>query len=211
MQSILIVGNKEDAKNKAEILCSENKVSKFDKDIIESEKALGIPDIRLLQKRVFLKPIKSEIKAVIIEAFYGITLDGQNSFLKLLEEPPDNTIIIILSSDTESFLPTIISRCTIINLKKSKKLENEENKDNIEILNKLLTGKNSFYLAQEKGKSREVALNFLEELIITCEKNLEKEKKFGKIIKEIQKTFTIIKSTNISPRFALENLFLSLK
>jgi DNA polymerase-3 subunit delta' len=210
MQSILIVGNKEEAKNKAENLAYEFKISKFDKDVIESEKSLGITDIRLLQKRIFLKPVKSEQKAVIIEAFFGITLDAQNAFLKLLEEPPNNTIIIILTTEIDFILPTVLSRCTIINLKKTKKIDEKESSENLEIINKLLSGKSTLYFAQEKGKSREEALSFLEDLMITSEKNLEKENRFSFLLKELQKTHTIIKTTNISPRFALENLFLSL-
>lgn len=209
MQSILIVGDKENAKNKAENLCQDFKISKFDKDIIESEKALGIPDIRLLQKRIFLKPVKSEQKAVVIEAFFGITLDGQNSFLKLLEEPPANTIIIILVSDTDFLLPTVLSRCSVIDLRKTRKLEKGNSSENLEIINKLIEGKNSLYIAQEKGKSREDALSFLEELIITSEENLEKEKRLTTPLKKMQKTYYLIKTINVSPRFALENLFLN--
>lgn len=210
MQSILIVGSKEQTKEKALGLCSEFKISKFDIDTIETEKALGIPDIRLLQKRIFLKPVKSEKKTVILEVFFGMTLEAQNAFLKLLEEPPNNTIIIILTGETDFLLPTVLSRCNILNLKKTKKLSKENISDNLETLNDLMQGKNALALAQGSGKSREEALSFLEELIITAEESLEKEKKFGKYIKKMQETYFIIKTTNVSPRFALENLFLSL-
>ncbi len=210
MQSILIVGSKEKTKEKALQVCGENKISKFDIDTIETEKALGILEIRLLQKRVFLKPIKSEKKAVILEVFLGMTLEAQNSFLKLLEEPPNNTIIIMLTEETDFLLPTVLSRCNILNLKIVKKLDGENISQNLKVLKDFMQGKNALINAQGNGKSREEALVFLEELILTAEKNLENEKKFGKAIKKMQKTYFIIKTTNISPRFALENLFLSL-
>ena len=210
MQSILIVGSKEKTKEKALQVCGENKISKFDIDTIETEKALGILEIRLLQKRVFLKPIKSEKKAVILEVFLGMTLEAQNSFLKLLEEPPNNTIIIMLTEETDFLLPTVLSRCNILNLKIVKKLDGENIFQNLKVLKDFMQGKNALINAQGNGKSREEALVFLEELILTAEKNLENEKKFGKAIKKMQKTYFIIKTTNISPRFALENLFLSL-
>ena len=210
MQSVLIVGSKEKTKEKALQVCGENKISKFDIDTIETEKALGILEIRLLQKRVFLKPIKSEKKAVILEVFSGMTLEAQNSFLKLLEEPPSNTIIIMLIEETDFLLPTVLSRCNILNLKIVKKLDGENIFQNLKVLKDFMQGKNALINAQENGKSREEALVFLEELILTAEKNLENEKKFEKAIKKMQKTYFIIKTTNISPRFALENLFLSL-
>lgn len=210
MQSILIVGSKEETKEKALSLCLDFKISKFDIDRIETEKSLGISEIRLLQKRIFLKPIENENKCVILELFSGVGLEAQNAFLKLLEEPPANTIIIMLVLETDFLLPTILSRCNIINLKKTKKIDSENLSKNLKVLNELIKGKNVLFLAQNNGKSREEALSFLEELILTAEKNLETEKEFSKAIKKMQKTYTIIKTTNISPRFALENLFLSL-
>ena len=100
-QSVLIVGEKEKAREKALNIARENSISRFDIEIIETEKAVGIGDIRRLQKKIWLKPIKSEIKAVILEAFYGMTVESQNAFLKMLEEPPANTIVIILVSSLD--------------------------------------------------------------------------------------------------------------
>ena len=110
MQSILIVGTIEKTKEAAQKLCLENKISKFDVQTIETEKAVGIGDIRNLQKKLFLKPIKSETKAVILEAFLGMTLDSQNAFLKVLEEPPAHTIIIILAISLDFVLFPVLSR-----------------------------------------------------------------------------------------------------
>jgi len=53
-----------------------------------------------------------------------------------------------------------------------------------------------------------VALEFLEGLIISLDKNLGSENL--QILKALQKTYTIIKTTNVNPRFALENLLLNL-
>ena len=55
MQSILIVGQIEKAKEAARNITQENKISKFDVEIIETEKTVGIGDIRSLQKKLFLK------------------------------------------------------------------------------------------------------------------------------------------------------------
>lgn len=209
MQSILIVGTIEETKKKALEIIKENKISKFDTDIIETIKTLGIGEIRLLQKRVFLKPIKSEQKGVILEAFLGITIDSQNAFLKLLEEPPTNTIIIILVNSTDFLLPTILSRCNVINLKKTENLAKENLDEYLKYLNMIQKGHEILKLAEKFGKSREEALSFLENLMLIAHKDLENDKSLVKLLKNMQKTYTIIKTSNISPRFALENLFLN--
>lgn len=209
MQSILITGTAEKTRQKALEIIKQNNISKFDVDTLESEKAVGIGDIRLLQKRVFLKPLKSEQKAVILEAFQGMTIDSQNAFLKLLEEPPNNTIIIVLVNSLDFLLPTILSRCNIITLKKYEKLEKEALEEYLKSLKAIQKGGNALKLAQDNAKSREEALKFLENLMLAAHENLENDKTLIKLFKNMQKTYTIIKTTNVSPRFALENLFLN--
>lgn len=210
MQSILIIGTTEKTRGKALEIIKQNNISKFDVDTLETEKAVGIGDIRLLQKRVFLKPLKSEQKAVILEAFQGMTIDSQNAFLKLLEEPPNNTIIIVLTNSLDFLLPTILSRCNIITLEKYEKLEKEAFEEYLKSLKAIQKGGNALKLAQDNGKNREEALKFLENLMLAAHENLENDKTLIKLFKNMQKTYTIIKTTNVSPRFALENLFLNL-
>lgn len=209
MQSILVVGPSEIAKGKALEIIKENNISKFDIDRILLEKSVGINDIRLLQKRIFLKPIKSEKKVVILEAFLGMTLESQNAFLKLLEEPPSSTTIIVLVNSIDFLLPTIISRCNILVLEKKEKLDKDTTQNYLKILSQIQNKKSLLKLAQDYGKSREEALNFLENLMELAEKNLQNDNSLAPLLKDMQKTHTIIKTSNVSPRFALENLFLS--
>jgi len=217
MQSILITGQIEKTKAAALNLCKENEISQFDIQIVETEKTVGIGDIRNLQKKLFLKPVQSEQKAVILEAFFGMTIDSQNAFLKVLEEPPANTIIIILVTALDFVLPTILSRCSLISLDKVRELSDEEIKNSLQIIYGLKDGNISkaLLIAQNNSKDREKALRFLEELIISVHSilnNKESEltaKDLQKILKSLQKTYTIIKTTNVAPRFALEDLFLN--
>lgn len=46
-----------------------------------------------------------------------MTIQAQNALLKTLEEPPEYVVIIILTSNIEAFLPTILSRCVVLNFK----------------------------------------------------------------------------------------------
>jgi DNA polymerase III gamma/tau subunit len=210
MQSIIILGkDKDQIRLAAKDICDENKISRFDKEVIETEKAVGIGDIRKLQEKLFLKPLQSEMKAVVLEAFFGMTADSQNAFLKVLEEPPANTIILILSLALDFFLPTVMSRCNLINLDTTKKISEQEIADNLQLISEIKNGTTSKALkvAGDYGKDREVALEFLEGLIISLHTNLERDNL--QTFKALQKTYTIIKTTNVAPRLALENLFLN--
>jgi DNA polymerase III subunit delta' len=81
-------------------------------------KTISIEDVRELQKFMQLKTIgKSRIRrAVIIEQAEHLTTEAQNALLKLLEEPPADTIIILTASHVRALLPTIRSRIQLINL-----------------------------------------------------------------------------------------------
>lgn len=218
MQSAVIVGLKEKTKEKALEIAKEFNISKFDVEVLETEKTLGIPDVRNLQKKVFLTPLKGDKKMVIIEAFFGATQEAQNALLKVLEEPPASTIMVILTKSTDFLLPTILSRCTIIRLEEKKLLSEKDINENLNILKQIkkdLGGKGFLY-AQNNGKTREEALEFLENLLISTHSLVGKEtndfssKDIKKMLKEMQKFYTIIKTTNVNARFALENLFLNL-
>ncbi|QLK85280.1 DNA polymerase III subunit delta' [Staphylococcus sp. 17KM0847] len=56
-------------------------------------------------------PIESNHKVYIIQDFEKLTIQSENSILKFLEEPPPNTIAILLSTKPEQILDTIHSRC----------------------------------------------------------------------------------------------------
>jgi hypothetical protein len=212
MQSAIILGTIEKTKEKAAEIIIENKISKFDVSIFSSEKTIGIGDIRNLQKSIFLKPLQSEKKIAILEAFPGVTLDAQNAFLKILEEPPVDTIILILTTTLDFVLPTILSRCNLIDLSRKKRLEEEDKELYKTLLDSLLNNNaNILVIAQKYGKDKDTALGFLENLIIIAEDNLSNNYSLGKILDNLQTTYSLIKSTNVSVRFALENLFLNLK
>lgn len=65
---------------------------------------------------VYIKPY-SDHKIYIIPDGEKMTIQAQNALLKTLEEPPHYTIIIILTSNIDAFLPTIISRCIVFPIK----------------------------------------------------------------------------------------------
>ncbi|MCO6061129.1 hypothetical protein NG726_31360, partial [Pseudomonas sp. MOB-449] len=79
--------------------------------ISTTENAIKKEQVEQLVRHMNQLPIESTNKVYIIEDFEKLTVQGENSILKFLEEPPDNTIAILLSTKPEQILDTIHSRC----------------------------------------------------------------------------------------------------
>ena len=141
-QSFLIIAkNKNEASSYTADLLKEKGVNSLDINLQIYEKTMGIADVRNIQKAILLKPFRGKTKAVIIDTYESITLEAQNALLKILEEPPANTIIVIMTAKRELILPTIISRCKIIVLKeKENKLTKANSTELKNALNILLNG-----------------------------------------------------------------------
>lgn len=75
--------------------------------------SIKIAQIRELQSDIIIKP-HSKYKIYVINHAEKMTVESQNALLKTLEEPPEYAIIILITNNKESLLPTIKSRCEII-------------------------------------------------------------------------------------------------
>ncbi|WP_026523702.1 DNA polymerase III subunit [Butyrivibrio sp. MB2005] len=85
---------------------------------VTHEKAtIGVDDIRQqVCDDVYIKPY-SDHKIYIIPEAEKMTVQAQNALLKTLEEPPAYAVIIILTANIDAFLPTILSRCIVFQIK----------------------------------------------------------------------------------------------
>lgn len=92
--------------------------------IISSEnetKKIGIDEARNLQHIYKLKTDSGSKRTVIIEDAQRLSTEGQNSLLKLIEEPPAGVLFIFTTTSPDAVLPTIKSRCSSIELGKPDK------------------------------------------------------------------------------------------
>lgn len=82
-------------------------------DIIEINAAneTSIDHIRDLIDKSYLAPMKSQYKIYIIDEVHQLSSAASSALLKILEEPPQNVIFILATTDPQKLLPTIISRC----------------------------------------------------------------------------------------------------
>jgi len=71
---------------------------------------ISVDKIRFLKKQVYRRPFQSERKVVIIEQAESMRIDSFNALLKIFEEPPADTVIILTTSQINRILPTVVSR-----------------------------------------------------------------------------------------------------
>lgn len=83
---------------------------------IRTEK-ITIDRIRDLIKTLALKPAEASRRAALVTNFETANEEASNAFLKTLEEPPGDAILILTADSAESLLPTIRSRCEMITLR----------------------------------------------------------------------------------------------
>jgi len=79
---------------------------------LEDKKSIGVDKIRDMSKDVYVKPFEAENKVYIIEEGGALTDEAQNAMLKILEEPPEYAVFIIITASSSKLLPTVASRCT---------------------------------------------------------------------------------------------------
>lgn len=86
--------------------------------LIESGgKSIGVDQVRQAS-RFFEKTAQiGQCKTALITAAHNMTVSAANALLKTLEEPNADNYIVLLTSELETLLPTIISRCFIIDIR----------------------------------------------------------------------------------------------
>lgn len=79
--------------------------------ICPSGDMIRIAVIRDLIQRLMMKPYEQGKRVVIIAGSHAMNPEASNALLKILEEPPANTLLVLTARQTTDLLPTIISRC----------------------------------------------------------------------------------------------------
>ncbi|NQT90919.1 MAG: DNA polymerase III subunit delta' [Candidatus Omnitrophica bacterium] len=84
-------------------------------------KKISIDKVRALQKRLSLKPFESVYKAAIITGAEHMTEEASNCLLKILEEPPRDTVFILVAAGLKALPATVISRCQVVRFRPLKR------------------------------------------------------------------------------------------
>ncbi len=84
----------------------------------EKPNVISVDDIRAqVNNDVGIKPYSGARKIYLINEAEKMTVQAQNAILKTLEEPPAYAVILLLTTNVNALLPTILSRCVVLNMK----------------------------------------------------------------------------------------------
>ena len=134
------------------------KQAELEDEDIEKQKTLKIETIRYMQKEVLTKARESKWKIFIIEPAEKMNAAAANSLLKTLEEPPENTVIILIARHKETIPQTIVSRSQVLFFQPLGQTEIT----NYLMLNEGLTSQKAQEIASVSEGSLETAKNLLD-------------------------------------------------
>ena len=84
----------------------------------EKPASMGVDDIReQINDTIMVRPYSSQYKIYIVDEAQKMTVQAQNALLKTIEEPPAYAVIMLLTTNQDAFLQTILSRCVQLKLK----------------------------------------------------------------------------------------------
>ncbi|HXS15484.1 MAG TPA: hypothetical protein VN711_05105 [Candidatus Saccharimonadales bacterium] len=217
MQSFLLIAkNAEKRKEYIDIFCKNHTISKFDQTYITTEEpSIGITEVRNMQKTLFLKPYQGEEKAVILEDAHLLTTEAQNALLKVLEEPPSSTYLFLSAPTTSTFLPTILSRCSLVKLEEEEQTISPEEQDTIDRDVTIIGSENinsQLALAEKISLDKDNITKWFEQVLDRLRKNLLENPtdiRLAQKIHAILQAYKIIQTTNANARLVIEHALLS--
>lgn len=191
-------------------------IDPFQKIILPNATRILINSIRVLRKSLYLKSDDIGRKIVIIFDAHLLSagqMESANALLKILEEPPANTTIILVTDSKEQLLPTILSRCQQIDFPPLDKITvknyllNKNTEDDFaEIVSELSRGdmRKALAICQKTPEELMNALNALSEVVLD-----ENSTEWRKFIEENSKLVRTDQSLFQFNLFLLQNWFKS--
>lgn len=219
---LFVSGSREEIKKQIELILTKFSISPFDIFVLgQNSFSTKIGEIRDLKQKLELKPFQGVKKATIIYNAEGLTAEAQNASLKILEEPPEDTVIILCTSNENLLLPTIISRCEIVRLKfkaRNTKLESNSKNTNSSYstfsnlvkmdIGERLALAEDLCKKQNKDEPLEVVRKRVEEWLDNLIKEMQSQTNLNNLNSSLLAKKQIKQNLNI--RLVLENFFLNL-
>ncbi len=105
---------------------------------IRSGEKIGIIEAKKIKEFFSFKPFVAKGRVVVLEDASILTLEAQNALLKTIEELPREAVLIMGTNSNANLLPTVVSRCEIINLEAQGTSKQEDPSKHIKDLEKIL-------------------------------------------------------------------------
>lgn len=173
-------------------------------EITPVTKEYSIDDIKSIIKET--KVFYPQIRNYFLPNFHLSSIPAQNSFLKLLEEPPSNVQFILSTDNKNRLLATIISRVKIVKLR-GNDLQNIVGAQFIApllegLINQIATTKIPFI--HFKITDKESADEILRQIIIFFRKKLKSDKNSPAVLKEVLRLKKLLASNNLNPQLTVD-------
>lgn len=184
------------------------------------EKEIVIEQVREARERLKYFPYELREKFCIIKRAQRMNAEASNALLKIIEEPTESTFFIILSSDLESVLPTIASRCAILRFAQTE-LPVWKNEYRVQ-LHKAFKGElhEKFEYIEKISKDRSGFLEILSDWekivseglrkLMENRENMEKIKKVVQVAESIRSAINQLEKSNAGSKSVGEKLVLEM-
>lgn len=129
---------------------------------LEGKTSISIEQVHTLQSELGFKPYQERKRVIVISPADRLTLPAQQALLKVLEEPPAHTQMILVSDSPYTLLPTILSRLQNISHPSKSKTADSTEFDQLRMHCHTISG--AIELAAEWGSSKETAISRLHKL-----------------------------------------------
>ncbi len=169
----------------------------------DGKKFLSVDQIREVRADAFVKAHSAPHRVFIIEEAHRMNAAGQNALLKVLEEPPQNVIFILLTPSKTVLLDTIISRCVLLSMSNSTNTDNPHFETANRFIDLLISGSEyeMLKLLTPLEKSRNEAEEFFMALGICVAKRLREGSTQARVLDclfDDTKYYLELLSTNIN-------------
>jgi DNA polymerase III delta prime subunit len=199
---IFVSSNQTNIDQAIEKYLSELDLSLDHSDVLHLSEKLGIDQIKKINQHFLWKNITKSGRVLVLNPADGLTLDAQNGLLKILEEAAESSHLIMGVSDESILIPTVLSRCKIINLS----LTSPVQEDLSEI--KLLLA-SSIENRLEQVEKKEDRKQIVEQICQFYYMNLPKEPELAESIKVVLNCIAWIKQ-NVSAKAVSDYLLIKL-
>lgn len=191
-------------------LIENHAITKFNQLIFTPNPSHGIDSIREISRSLSIQTApKGKFRGVVIEDAHLMTPEAQNAFLKTLEEPPGDTVLILTAPRDDLLFPTVVSRCVVIPTAPAEDLDYKEQEHLFKKLKGAGIGE-KIKFTEELGKSREEAIKFIEGQLTFLHQTLHASTPDVLILKALLSAHQDL-SNNVNPKMVLFELLLKFK
>lgn len=189
---------------------------KFNPDLIsisaDTDEERSINLIRQLKRFLILSPYYGKYKIAVIDAAEKLNIYAQNALLKIFEEAPNHAIIILSAKTIDSIPETIASRGVKLPFWRQDNALPAADEKITEIFNEILSGdfKDRYYVTLNFNDYAAIEIFKLWLWYLRTKFLLGPTQKLNNLLKTSQNIYFKLNETNINPKFAYDELILSL-